>query len=490
MKSLHIQTAKSPGIIAKTLFKLERLGKYKEALAEVRDIWEDISASPKIEEFELRDAAEILLRCGSLIGFHGHIAQIPLAQQKSKDLLTEAHTRFLEIGNVEKLAECENYLALAYWRTGEINEGQAWIEEALSHSLANSNNVRLYSHVIKCLINHSDNRYQENLISLMPLEAEFLNSGDNCLIGDFYNHCGLAEKNLDHLTEALQYLELARYYHEKSRHKIYLGTVENNLAQLYKAERRFGRAHSSIDRALQIYKQLKDKTREGSSYDTKALIYLAEEKYDAALQMVDISIKLLRKSENSAYLAESLLTRSKILLYHDDFTSAVFALIEAADIVNKNVGESAAKQLIQQFESTLKEKNDFSPSAPIGQNSPLTDAALQLVLPPSIAHYDDYQGVRITNSHLEDIGLKPGSLAIVVDEKVKRGDLVAICEIEDDSISCGFYDSEFGIVCLEGVNSEPILFDDKKVSILGKIVGFCNSEADADGNLIVETINA
>src|SRR3954470_14462529 len=105
MKVLHTQTT----ALLERLFVLERCARYNEALAELKDIWEDTEIFPKVEEFEPRAAAEIVLRCGGLIGFFGHNEQIPNAQEKSKNLLTEARNRFLEIGDVEKIAECENY---------------------------------------------------------------------------------------------------------------------------------------------------------------------------------------------------------------------------------------------------------------------------------------------------------------------------------------------------------------------------------------------
>lgn len=94
-------------------------------LAELRHIWGDTTVFPNVDDFEPRTAAEVVLRCGALIGFLGQIKQIPNAQEKSKNLLTEARNRFLDIYDVEKIAECENYLALAYTRTGELVEAEA-----------------------------------------------------------------------------------------------------------------------------------------------------------------------------------------------------------------------------------------------------------------------------------------------------------------------------------------------------------------------------
>jgi tetratricopeptide (TPR) repeat protein len=484
MKTLHLQTV----ISSKKIFELERCGKYEEALAELRDIWQDTTTLPNVENYDARSAAEIILRCGSLIGFLGHNKQIPNAQEKSKNLLTEAHHRFLDIYNVEKIAECENYLALAYWRTGEAREAEVWIEESLSHNLPNSNEIRLYANIIKCLVLLSIKKYEEIISNLSNLEDDFLNCSDYCLKGDFYNNFAIALKNLGRTKEALSKFEVARYYHQKSHHKIYLGTIENNLAQLYKFENLFTKAHQAIDRGTKIFKQIKDRTREGFSLDTKSQIYFAERKYTQALKTVEKAICILKKSENLAYLVETSLTKSKILLYLDDFTAATLSLFEAVQIARVNTGEEAARDLIKEFEKTLLEKNKIADENLFEEDQSDIDN-LKLILPSSISHYTEIQGVWIKNSHLENVGLRKNSLAIVAQTEIKRGDLSAISEIETGAIFCGVYDCDFGIVCLEGANGEPQLFDEKSIKILGKIVGVCNSGKDTDGKMIVQPIN-
>jgi len=490
MKSLQIQTSWQPALLAKEIFRLERQGRFEESRAALADLWPDMAELPQIEGLEARDAAEIFLRCGSLIGFLGQNKQVLNAQEISKNLLTEARTRLVDLGEASKIAESENYLSMAYWRTGELNEAESWIEEALFHDLSEGCDTRLYSHVIKNLILLSQENYKQICSNFYALEDVFLKFGDDFLLGNLYNNFGVAANELGNISTALPVLELGRDYFLKAGHKPYAAAAENNLSQLYKTERRFGMAHDAINRATKLFKQIKDRTRTGFSLDTKAQIYFAEAKYKQALEIVGEAIKILAKGENAIYLVETLLTKAKTLLHLDDFSAATLSLIDAVDIARVQAGEEFAKHLIREFEIALNEKNSPKPTTPVTDNASNSSRDLKLVLPPSISHYEDYQGVWINNSHLENIGLKPGSLAIVVKETLSRGDLAAICEIENDAVSCGFYDADFGIVCLEGVNSEPQLFDDKKVNILGKIVGFCNSQADIDGNMIVETINA
>lgn len=462
-------------------------------MSEIRHLWPDLSAMPEITDLDPREAAEVLLRCGSLIGFLGHIKPIPNAQEKSKNLLTEARSRFFDIYDVEKIADCENYLALAYWRTGETNEVEAWIEESQSHDLPRHSVQTLYSYIIRCLAYLAAHEYSKIIAYLSPLENDFLASVDIGLKGDFYNHCGIAYQELGNFDEAMRCFDLALGFHQKSGHKTYFGTILNNRAMLYKRLGLPVEAHLSIDTAIKVYRQVKDRTREGSSLDTKAQIFVAEGKYEAALKTLDKAITILKKTENTAYLIEAYMTRVKTLVYLDDISSAALSLVDAVEIARANTGEGSARALTNEFESALKERSTITAPASTlketaGSKSETVGNGLQLVLPPSISHYADYQGVWINGRHLEKAGLTEGSLAVVVNEDVKRGDLVAIAEIGSEMVSCGYYDAEFGMICLEGADRDLQMFNEQDVRILGRIVGVCNTGENADGNMIVEPV--
>lgn len=498
MKTLHIKTVLP---LLKKLYRFERCGKYDEALVELREIWEDTTKFPRVEEYESRTAAEVILRCGALIGFLGHNKQIPGSQEKSKNLLSEARNRFLDIYDVEKIAECENYLALAYWRTGELPEAKAWIEEALSHNLSRSNQVRLYSYIIEGKIDFANKNYEKICRNSAGFESEFLTYGDHFLKGNLYNNWGLALKNLGLISDAPAKLECGRDFYYKAKNKIHCALAENNLAQVYKSENDFIKAHEAIDKATGIFRQLKDRTREGFSLDTKAQIYYAEKNYSEALKTGEKAIAILTKSENKSYLVECLLTKAKTLLFlEDDISTAVMCLFDAVNIARTNISEESARELIREFEKARQEKNSpevkkesagekISEKDKISQaNEPFSEG-LELVLPAPLANYDDLSGVWIANDHLEKFGLPKGSLAIVAQEEVKRGDLAALNCLAGDEIICGFYDADFGIVCLEFGDSDVKMFDEQEIEIFGKIIGVCRPEKNSGGKMFVEPIN-
>ncbi|CAN5688524.1 hypothetical protein BH20ACI4_BH20ACI4_22170 [soil metagenome] len=499
MKTLHIKASK----VCEKLIKLERQGRYEEALSEIGDLWQDKSELPDTEGLTQSLAAELVLRCGSLFGFLGHNKQIPNSQEKSRNLLSQARNLFIELYNVEKIAECENHLALTYSRKGEVKEADAWLDEAFSHNLSISDNMRIYTYVIRGLVLFSARKYQEMLDLLLPLEKIVKNCPDYCLKGAFHNQIGNAWEKLGNIPNALRSLETAKDFYQKARHQVYYGAILNDLAFLCKAIKDFDKAHQMIDAATDTFKKIKDRSREGFSLDTKAGIYQSEGKFDAALKTIEKAVDILKLGENSEYLVETLGTKVKILISSDAISSATFCLMEAVEIAKTQISEEAANNLVNDYETFLRDH--LNPSKPVlseiepdfencYDKLPRSDPSssldsLELVLPPSLSMYEEIQGIWINNTHLENAGLVRDSLAVVAHAgNIQRGDLIALEETETENVSCGFYDFGFGIVCLEGYDSEPLLFDDGKISIIGKIVGVA-TERTPDGKMIVEPIS-
>ena len=479
MKIFHRTSA----LLNKRLSKFEKMGRYDDAFSEIQEIWTDRDQLPNVKDFDARTAAEIILRCGSLIGFLGQYKQLPNAQEKSKNLLTEARNRFLDIYDVEKIAECENFMALAYWRSGELSEAEDWLTEAFTHSLPESNLIRLHSVIIRSMILLSAKKYQEILEYLNDLEALFLKFADNSLIGSFYNNLGIVLECLGKVSLALTNLEKAKNYHYKSGNKFEYAYAENNLSMLYKAQRNFIEAHKSSDNAVAMFKKIKDRTHEGVSLDTKAQIYFDEGKFDKALESADRSIETLKFCENTLFVTESYLTKTKTLICLNNISDATVCLFKAVELAKVKTGEKAAERLIREYEITLREKFEDS-SAIVGREPKSTDQLshdpiladqnnndLEFILPPSIANFKEIQVVQIRNRHLEYAGLEKDSLAVVANIKVEKGDLAAVMDSETNAVNCGFYDEDFGIICLESRSPDPILFDKKNVEILGKIIG-------------------
>lgn len=479
MKALH--AGQISGVVVDQLFELERCGKYDEALRQLEEIWDGIKDFSLLRDFPPEIAAELILRCGTLTGYIGHQKQFDDSQEKSKNLVSDARRRFLELQNFEKVAEAEVHLALCYSRKGQKAEAEIWVNEALSHKISEQSFPRLHACIVKSLIFFDTGRYNE-IIKLLELEnTNFVEFGCNRLLGDYYNYFGLALRNLGENDLALEKYEKARVLHQKSGNKFYLGTIENNIAYLCKKKGLFTKAHQAIDNAIELFRYLEDKTREAFALDTKAQIFYAEERYFECTQAINKAIENLEPGENKAYLVEAMQTKIRALIAQDDIFAATECLIKAENIAKTNISEDEAEKIKRVFETAIRRSKTIFLTNIYGKNESfdLIDSVerlpqdLKLILPPSISHYNDFQAIWINNSYLDKYGLEKGCIALVASNsaEIKRGDLVAVVDHEDFAV-CGIYDKDFGIICLEKPDDEPQLFDENEVEILGKIVGY------------------
>ena len=475
-----MKTVKELKTLAEEIFTLEKRGEYSEALDKLDSFDVD-----DIGDFEL--ASELLLRRGALTGFRGYANQILGTQESSKDILTRARRRFVHSGSVRKIAECENYLALAYVRLGEVDEAINWCDEAFSHDLDATDRIRLHSIVTKSLILVNSARFKELLHFCVKYESQINDGNDAFMSGCFSCNFGIALKNEGRTIEAIDKYEASRAFHKISGHLLYRGTIENCLALAYVLESRFGDARVAAEKALHIFDTLGDQTRKGTVLETTAQIYCEEGKYSEALETINQSVEILEGGENATCLTEAYFTKAKILVFLDDVATATLALMKAVEIARTNVGEKAAEKLAKEFEIVIRKKSPHSDIGTHMQNK-IYKGEMELVLPPPLSSYDDYQVVRIKNSHLEEIGIPKNSLAVVVEETIKRGDLIALTEITNDSIICGFYDYFAGIVSISGINSETLLFKTEEVKVVGKIIGVGNSDPDGDGKIHIRPI--
>ena len=176
------------------------------------------------------------------------------------------------------------------------------------------------------------------------------------------------------------------------------------------------------------------------------------------------------------------MTRSIVQVCAGNRTDAFLSLVDAVAIARVSNDEEMAQKFVREFETAYAANIVASPAA---ETAITINDDLRLVLPPSLAHHADFQGVWINNSHLEKSGLRKGMLAVVVKEKVGRGQLAAVAEITTGEISCGFYDSEFGLISLDSGGADPVLFVDDDVTVLGRIVGYCDPADETDGKMTV-----
>ncbi len=312
----------------------ESVGRYDEAAKSLSTYWKNTNNRPDTFGLNQREQAEILLRCGSLAGYIGSCNQKKDAQELAQTLITEASQLFSLFGDVEKLAECETYLALTYLRTGGLDEARSWISNAFKYDIDKKCETRLYTHVLDIMLLIREGKYAELVNKCKLLEPLFRNSGFLILQGDFNNNYAYGLMKLDKKNEALTRFELAKQFYKRTKHYLFLAGLENNLAIFFQKEGYFIEAHKHAKAAREAFKKLGDKTREGYSIDTQAQIYMAQGRYEEALKCANEAIRILSNGENYLYLENSLQTKSHIQLYLKDYSGLMETVAEAIRIVN------------------------------------------------------------------------------------------------------------------------------------------------------------
>lgn len=464
---------------AKAAREAEMRGEYEVGLLLFSDDWADPRLEPDVAQLPDELAAELRLRFASLLGFQGHLRKIKDSQRRACDILSSTLSTFDRLSIEEKCAECENHIALTYSRTGEYSESRVWLSAALNRDLEPTNIHRLASIMYGMLIDLNERKYADARVTYEQHESTFRSWAGDWIGASFYTNAAVALGEMGSAEEAIVCFELAAERAERQMNRPHLASIQNELAHVYMTLGRYERAHAHVDRGIGLYREIGDQSREGMLLDTKAAISLAEGNFAAALKTIEKAIYILRDGENKAFLAEAFATEAKILIWLENISGAVLALFEATKLAEIYSGREFARTLAAQFEAELAKKNGGKQPGDRKSHG-LERTGLELILPPQLASYASYQGIRINNDHLHCVDIRSGSLVIAAETpKIERGDLVAVSEIESGEISCGFYDLDFGVMCLESCDLEPRLFDPDQVTIIGKVIGIA---AEPDGN--------
>ena len=83
--------------IINEVFEAELIGDYSRAYQLLAVFWNDFRVNPDIRELPADIVAEVYLRCGSVAGYLGRSKYLTNAQEISRNLLTEAKDRFIQL---------------------------------------------------------------------------------------------------------------------------------------------------------------------------------------------------------------------------------------------------------------------------------------------------------------------------------------------------------------------------------------------------------
>jgi tetratricopeptide (TPR) repeat protein len=287
-------------------------GRYEDARDALGDLWPGIGTRPAVKDLSPPEAAEVLLQCGTLTGLLGAGRNVPAAQERAKDLLSEAMRKFRSQGRLEKAAEAQCELGACYWRLGAHDEARVLMREAFETLADEHVELKVKILVRRTLAEVSENRYHEALNILKEAEPVF-HSADDALKGRWHGQRGIVLMRLaltdggrDYADQSIIEFTAAIYHYEQAGHERYCARNLNNLAFLLYKLGRHRDAHENLDRARSIFARLNDPGSVAQVDETRSRVLIAEGRYGEASRLMAGVVRTLEQGGASALLADAL----------------------------------------------------------------------------------------------------------------------------------------------------------------------------------------
>lgn len=458
-------------------------GMYEEGLKELQFFWnyQTPEFKPVTNNLDRKDIGALQFACGMLYGLYA--INIKNGQEVSKNLLTAAYNIFVELKDIEYQLYCCNYLALSYWRMSSLDEATAYLD--ISKALEYSENPlgKLHTIIVESLIDITNRQHKKVLTDLNKSEFKFEQSGDVYLLGMYYLNRGIAKEVLSDFNGALGDLFRAGDNFAELGNRFFLISAENNLACLYRARGEFKNAYKYADLAIKNATLLGDNRRIGRIWDTHAVIALQDCKFELALDYADKAIRELQKTEFYNDLIESYETKINILLQLGHINEALEVYTEASSIARQFASADICRRLTHTVSQFIQEKYFVKVFHEGHSASSWDKCRLEFDVPPDAP----VCCVEIHSNRYSEMGLEKGFLAVIEKSEVKNGEFVAVLNKRTNSCQFGFVDILFGLIQLDTcvVNNEILYFSPEEGKVLGKVIGYCPYEPEADGSLYV-----
>lgn len=312
--------------------EFEETGDRERARECLSNRWERIGERPSLEGLDRQAAAEVLLCVGYLASRIGMRQRVAGAQEFARDLLTEAAEIFESLGMASKAAEARDFLAVCYWREGRFDTAALILQEALER-LGDSDDEQRAILIKDLAINATSALRHDETIEILAQAAPLFHSISNdSTLGKYHQAYGVALKVRwakthveDDLDRALEKLTAASIHFQRARLSREQAMAENNLGNLLAAAGRFPEAHEHVERAVRIYRTLKEEVLAADTEQSRAEIYLSENKNAEAEATARSAVRVLELASEKDLYARALVTWARSLARLERFGEALTA---------------------------------------------------------------------------------------------------------------------------------------------------------------------
>ena len=325
--------------------QLEKVGKYELAYEALSEFWPDRSESPRLDDLDDAQKAEVLLRIGAIAGWLGSTSQTAGGQETAKNILTGSIDIFEGLRHDDRVAEARGDLALCYYREGSFDEARVQLRTAL-HILPDGNDDLEAILLIRAGIIEERTRRLNDALQFYKRAAPLVErSQDHALKGSYHFEYGLVLRRLsapenreDYLDRALIEYAASSFHYEQAGNELALARVELNLGFLSFKVGRYPQAHDHLNLARHLFLKLKDAATAAQVDDTRARTLLAQGHAAEAERIARHAVRVLERGGQQALLAEGLTTQGVALARLGNHLRAK-ALFERAIEVAETVGD-------------------------------------------------------------------------------------------------------------------------------------------------------
>lgn len=300
--------------------RLEKSGDYETAYDALSEFWTDRTQPPNVEGLDEFAKAEVLLRTGALAGWLGGAEQIEGGQERAKDLITQSIELFEKREETQRVAEARGELGLCYWREGSYDEARITLTSARNLLSGDDPELEAILLIRASIVEMRTRKLQKALRYCDKAAPLVEQSEDDALKGSFHIQYGLIfmqlatpENREDYFDRALIEYAAASIHFEQAGNIRAVARVECNLGFLYFTIERYKDAHQHLDRARNLFIELKDTGTVAQVDETRARALLAEGHAREAERLIKTVVKTLEKGGQQAVLAEALTTQGTIV---------------------------------------------------------------------------------------------------------------------------------------------------------------------------------
>jgi CheY-like chemotaxis protein len=333
--------------------ELEKAGEYDGAADALTEFWDPSTNALNIDQLDDATKAEVLLRVGCVAAWRGSTDQEIGTQETAKDFLSRSIRIFEQLGEQRKAAEARADLGLCYWREGAFDEARINLTQALTEIKETDRDLKALILVRAGIVEVDSRRLSEALRIYGEASVLVEQSSDHNLQGTFHNSFGLALRRMADLNNLEAYLDralieysAASFHFERAGNIRYVARVENNLGYLFYTIGRHDDAHRHLDRARQLFVELKDTGTVAQVDETRARTFLASGRFADAERVIRAAVRVLERGDEKAILAEAITTYGTVKARLGKFVRArqlMDRAIEIAETCGDPEGAGRAK---------------------------------------------------------------------------------------------------------------------------------------------------